>query len=177
MGKRTLPLAIGAIAVALVVGGIAFATDLSPLGGADQAVTAPTQEDAGASLEGNPGQGAANCGDATAHALEVLQSHEAAGKEVGNSIAAVEACGTGAGSENSNQTGPPEWVPGPPPWAGDNSSSASEGANGDGPPDWVPGPPPWAGVNSSGASAGPNAGGPPDWGPGPPPWADGASPE
>ncbi len=171
MGKRALPLAIGAITIALVIGGMAFATELSPLGGADQAATAPIGEDAVAPLDGNSGQGAAHCSDATAHALDVLRSHQAAGKEVGNSIAAVEACGTGAGSEKSNQTGPPDWVPGPPPWAGANSSGASEGANGGGPPDWVPGPPPWAGANSSGASEGANGGGPPDWVPGPPPWA------
>ena len=148
MGKRALPLAIGAITIALVIGGMAFATELSPLGGADQAATAPIGEDAVAPLDGNSGQGAAHCSDATAHALDVLRSHQAAGKEVGNSIAAVEACGTGAGSEKSNQTGPPDWVPGPPPWAGANSSGASEGANGGGPPDWVPGPPPWAGSES-----------------------------
>ncbi len=131
MVKRVLPLAVGAITVALVVSGIAFATELSPLGSDDQADTAPIQEDAVAPLEDNPGQGAASCSDATGHALEVLLAREAAGENVGDSIAAVQACGIGAdGSESSSESGPPEWVPGPPPWAGAESGSGSpEGEN------------------------------------------------
>lgn len=229
MVKRALPLAIGAITVALVVGGMAFATELSPLGGTDQTATAPIREDAGtdqaatapigedalAPPDGNSGQGAARCSDATAHALEVLQSHQATGKEVGNSIAAIEACGTGAiGSESSNGAGPPEWVPGPPPWASAESGNGSpEGANTSTQNDLAA---PLAGnagqgaarcgdatahalevlqsrqaagkevgnsiaaVEACGTGAGSessNGVGPPDWVPGPPPWADGASPE
>jgi len=139
MVKRALPLAVGAITVALVIGGIAFATEMSPLGGADEAATAPVQEDAVAPLEGNSGQGSAHCADATAHALEALLARQAAGEEVGNAIAAVRACGTGAdGFESSGEAGPPEWVPGPPPWAGAaGGNSSPEGANPAGPPDWI----------------------------------------
>ena len=169
MVKRTLPLAIGAITIALVVGGIAFATELSPLGDADQAATTSTQSDPVTPLDGNSGQGAAHCSDATAHALEVLLSRQTAGE----SIAAVQACGTGAdGSGSSGEAGPPEWVPGPPPWASaEDGNAAPEVANAGGPPDWVPGPPPWAGAEEGNASEDANAGGPPDWVPGPPSWA------
>ncbi len=136
MVKRTIPLAVGAVAVALVIGGIAFATELSPLNDTDQAATAPIQADAVAPLEGNPGRGSASCSDATAHALEVLLARQATGEDVGNSIAAVQACGTGAdGSESSGEVGPPDWVPGPPPWAGaESGNGSSEGAITAGPP-------------------------------------------
>ncbi len=148
MVKKVLPLAVATAGIALVVGGIAFATELPPLGGAEQAATTSTQTDAVIPLEGNSGQGAARCSDATGHALEVLQARQAAGEEVGDSIAAVQACGTGAdGSESSSEAGPPEWVPGPPPWAGaEDGNGVSEGANTAGPPEWVPGPPPCAGA-------------------------------
>ena len=119
MVKKVLPLAVATAGIALVVGGIAFATELSPLGGADQAATPSTQTDPVTPLEGNSGQGSTRCSDATGHALEVLLARQAAGEEVGDSIAAVQACGTGAGSasEGEKTGGPPEWVPGPPPWA------------------------------------------------------------
>ncbi len=151
MVKRVLPTAVVTAGVVLVVvGGLAFATEPPLLGGGGQTATTSTQSDSATPLDGNSGQGAAHCSDATAHALDVLQSHQAAGKEVGNSIAAIKACGTGAGgSGSSNGGGPPDWVPGPPPWAGANSSGASEGANTGGSPDWVPGPPPWAGADQA----------------------------
>ncbi|MBK8988318.1 MAG: hypothetical protein IPM39_19995 [Chloroflexi bacterium] len=38
--------------------------------------------------------------------------------------------------------GPPSWVPGPPPWAGDDDDDDGDG---EGPPAWVPGPPPGVG--------------------------------
>ena len=154
MVKRVLPLAVGAVAVALVVGGIAFATEPPLLGGADQTATTSSQSDPVAPLQGNPGQAAASCSDATAHALEALLSRQA-GENIGDSIAAVQACGTGAdGSESSGGSGPPEWVPGPPPWAGaEDADGASDGANTGGPPDWVPGPPPWAGADQAATSS------------------------
>ncbi len=136
MVKRTIPLAVGAVVVALVVGGIAFATDSPLLGGADQTATTSTQSDPATPLQGNAGQGSASCSDATAHALEVLLARQATGEDVGNSIAAVQACGTGVdGSESSGEVGPPEWVPGPPPWAGaESGNGSSEGAITTGPP-------------------------------------------
>ena len=139
MVKRVLPLAVGAVAVALVVGGIAFATESPLLRGADQTASTSTQSDPVAPLEGNSGQGAARCADATAHALEVLLARQAAGEEVGDSIAAVQACGAGEGSsESSGEAGPPEWVPGPPPWAGaEDGNGGPGGANTAGPPDWI----------------------------------------
>ena len=136
MVKRTIPLAVGAVAVAFVVGGITFATESPLLGGSDQAATTSTQSDDASPLEGNPGRGSASCSDATAHALEVLLARQATGVNIGGSIAAVQACGTGVdGSESSGETGPPEWVPGPPPWAGAASGNgSSEGASTAGPP-------------------------------------------
>ena len=127
MVKRVLPLAVVTAGIALVIGGIAFATERPLLGGDDQAATTSTQSDPAAPLEGNSGQGTARCSDATAHALEVLLAHQATGGEVGNSIAAVQACGTGAhGSESAGESGRPEWVPGPPPWAGTDDASGGD---------------------------------------------------
>jgi hypothetical protein len=136
MVKRTIPLAVGAVAVALVVGGIAFATDSPLLGGADQTATTSTQSDPATPLQGNAGRGSASCSDATAHALEVLLARQATGANVGGSIAAVQACGTGVdSSEGSGEVGPPDWVPGPPPWAGaESGNGSSEGAITAGPP-------------------------------------------
>ncbi len=103
MVRRVLPLAVATAGVVLVVvGGIAFATEPPLLGGADQAATTSAQSDPVSPLDGNPGQGAAHCSDATVHALEVLLSRQAAGEEVGDSIAAVQACGTGAGGSESS---------------------------------------------------------------------------
>jgi hypothetical protein len=56
--------------------------------------------------------------------------------------------------DDLDDNGPPDWAPGPPPWAIDNDDE-----NG-GPPAWVPGPPPWAGEDDDDDD---DNGGPPSW--------------
>lgn len=125
-----------------------------------------------------PGTGHDACSQATQHALDVLNGLAERGEPVDEAIDAVTNCGTGRDKENGDVEdaeednggppegvepgGPPSWVPGPPPHAGqdgdddvegseqvegaqEGSADASEGA-GHGPPRGVPqGPPEGAG--------------------------------
>ncbi|HUF54496.1 MAG TPA: hypothetical protein VMR52_12085 [Dehalococcoidia bacterium] len=205
MLRRSFTPGIIAAVAALLVGGFAVATE-SPLTGSPGPAPAQETDTQGTTqndtpFDEHPGQGAEHCQAATAHALETLMAELEAGEDVQASIDEIKACGTGADDgdeaddagppEGVNPSGPPDWLPGPPPWAGTedgaeidtegDDAGPPEGVTTGGPPDGVPGPPPHAGTGDdvdsdgedgdTGPPEGVNQDSPPDWVPGPPPHA------
>jgi hypothetical protein len=81
-----------------------------------------------------PGTGHESCSQATRHALDVLNGLAGRGEPVDEAIDAVMNCGTGADDTNDEVEDVGEKNGGPP-----------EGVQPGGPPAWVPGPPPHAG--------------------------------